>query len=128
VLEDKRQARRLSYGVWQLVSESGVLWRLVELCQYHRSSVAEPDVSYSEQEGTLWARYYSSLNEDKLPSSAEKGEKLDSHFSELKIPRNSRAKTAAWLASVGKQQNNLKIGMELAKRLFLKTLRSGGAD
>ena len=47
VLGKKKQAKRLTLKVWQLISEIGVLWRLVESCRYQQPAVAPPSLENS---------------------------------------------------------------------------------
>jgi hypothetical protein len=128
MLEDKRQAKRLGLKAWQLLSEIGILWRLVELCQLHEPYIPKQKLVRSWRSMESGGRYLSCLYKGLLPLRTYRGGKLERHFNELKMPRHSGVKNIAWLDSVDKQQNHLRIGMELSRSLFLETLRDGGAD
>lgn len=97
VLQDKRQARGLTCRVWQLISKIGILWRLVEACRYFRPSIPEPEPLFHEKFSKLWARYDNALRHGELPLETGKGQELERHFSELKVPRHSESRP--WLGS-----------------------------
>lgn len=133
VLEKKEQARRLTLKVWEVISELGVLWRLMEVCWYQQPAVPHPgkdDFSNPRSLGPppRWCHFFRSLHDGDLPEATKTGGDLDRHFAELKVVRHSGDRTVTWLNMVDEQQARLQSGAELARKTFLATLQCGGAD
>ena len=133
VLEKKEQARRLTLKVWELISELGLLWRLIEVCWYQQPAIprlGKEDSSYLRSSGShpRWCHFFRSLMDGDLPEATKKGGDLDRHFRDLKVARHSGVRNATWLNLVDEQQAKLQSGAELARKTFLATLQCGGAN